>query len=56
MRCDECGREPEVEAHGVGWLAFRVDLPDDDDPAEVIVFCPKCAAKEFGRGDADEPV
>jgi hypothetical protein len=50
MRCVECGRESEVEAHAIGWIAFRVDLPDDDDPPEVIVYCPDCAAREFGSG------
>jgi hypothetical protein len=33
----------------VGWLAFRVDLADDPDPPEVIVFCPVCAVQEFGE-------
>jgi len=37
-------------------VVFRVDLADDDDPAEVIAFCPTCAAKVFRRDDADERV
>ena len=48
MRCEECGHEPEVEAHAAGWLAYRVDLADGPDPPEVVVFCPACAAREFG--------
>ena len=54
MSCEECGREAEVEAHAAGWLAYKVDLPDDP-PPEVTVYCPECAAKEFGRGEAVEP-
>jgi len=34
--------------HAAGWVAFRVDLPDEP-PAEVIVYCPVCAAREFGQ-------
>jgi hypothetical protein len=51
VRCEECGREPEVEAHAVGWIAFRVDLDDDPDPPEVIVYCPDCAAREFDESE-----
>ena len=47
MRCEECGHEPNVEAHAAGWVAYRVDLADDP-PVEVVVFCPRCAAREFG--------
>jgi hypothetical protein len=36
VRCEECGAEPAVEAHAAGWVAFRVDLPDDPDKPEVI--------------------
>ena len=54
VRCAECGKEADVEAHAAGWLAYRVDLPDDPDPPGVAVFCPECAAKEFGRSKAIE--
>jgi hypothetical protein len=48
VRCEECGEEADVEAHAAGWVAYRVDLADDRDPPEVIVYCPECAAREFG--------
>jgi hypothetical protein len=48
MRCEECGKEPDVQAHAAGWVAYRVDLPDDPDELEVIVFCPQCDEREFG--------
>ena len=36
LTCGECGRESDADARG--WLAFRVDLPDDDEEAEVTCF------------------
>jgi hypothetical protein len=48
LRCVECGLESDVEAHAAGWVAFRVDLPDDPDPPEAVVYCSACAAREFG--------
>lgn len=55
LRCTECGRDLDVEAHATGWLAFRVDLPDEP-PVEIVVYCPDCAAREFTteRGDGGE--
>jgi hypothetical protein len=51
VRCEECGQEPEVQAHVAGWVAFRVELPDDLDGPDVVAYCPDCAAREFGAGD-----
>jgi hypothetical protein len=41
--------------NAVGWRAYLVDwrswlaeLGDDDEPLEVVVFCPACAAFEVG--------
>ena len=48
MRCDEC-EAPSVGG-AVGWTAVVVDLPDDDEDAPVLIFCPACALREFGRG------
>jgi hypothetical protein len=31
----------------VGWRAYREDLPDQDDPPSIAIFCPTCAAHEF---------
>ena len=47
LRCEECGREPDVAVHAPGWVAFRVDLAEDPDPPAVVVYCPECAAREF---------
>jgi hypothetical protein len=40
-----------VEAHAAGWVAVLVDLPDEPDEPEVIVYCSTCAAREFGGRD-----
>jgi hypothetical protein len=42
-RCAECG---------VGWLPADEDRCEayltDDEPAEVVFYCPRCAEREFG--------
>jgi len=55
VRCDECGKEPEVEAHALGWVAYRVDLADDPDAPEVTIYCPDCAKREFGERESGVP-
>jgi hypothetical protein len=45
LACAECGRVADHEASG--WRAYREDLPGEDDPHPVAVFCPTCAAREF---------
>jgi hypothetical protein len=49
--CAECGRTEDNDARG--WRGYLVDL-DDDGADEVIVFCPCCAAREFGGSDRAE--
>jgi ribosomal protein L44E len=47
LRCDECGSPDRGER---GWRAYLTR-----EPREVAVFCPACAAREFGevaRADA----
>jgi len=43
--CVECGRVSGDAA--TGWRAYREDLPDENDPPSVAIFCPICAAREF---------
>jgi hypothetical protein len=45
LRCIECGAESE---QGLDWEARIAYVPDDDEPAEVVLFCPVCARREFG--------
>jgi hypothetical protein len=48
LACVECGRE---QAGGErGWRAYLTT--DEDEPAEALVYCPACAAREFGRRGA----
>ena len=42
--CLECGAEAEERA--AGWRAYLTD--DEDEPAEVGVYCSECADREFG--------
>jgi hypothetical protein len=48
LRCEECAREPHVEGHAAGWVAYLVDLADDPEPPLLVVYCPECAAQDFG--------
>lgn len=46
MVCQECRREADPDADG--WRAFIADDPRTDEAAAVAVYCPGCAAREFG--------
>ncbi len=48
LRCEECGAVATDAA--VGWRAYRVFDPEEDDAPEVVIYCPVCAAHEFGLG------
>ena len=43
--CAECGRLSDELARD--WRAYLT--ADDEDGEEVVVFCPSCAAREFGN-------
>jgi hypothetical protein len=47
LRCVECRRVQAVSV-ARGWRAYLT--VDEDEPAEAVVYCPDCAAREFGRG------
>jgi hypothetical protein len=47
MQCEECGAEADYRA--AGWRAYRNDEPEDEEPI-ILVYCPACAEREFGRG------
>jgi hypothetical protein len=49
VTCVECGREQPFRERG--WRAYLTS--DEDEPAEAVVYCPECAAREFGS--AGEP-
>jgi hypothetical protein len=44
--CEECGARSGARADG--WRGYLVDL-DDDGEDEVVLYCPRCAAREFGE-------
>jgi hypothetical protein len=48
LRCVECattstGNAPGWLAFLVDWRVWRAELRDEDEPFEVVVFCPECA-------------
>jgi hypothetical protein len=48
LKCVECGREQADDERG--WRSYlTVDDADDEEPVEAVVYCPDCAAREFGR-------
>ena len=46
--CVECGCTSDPL--WTGWLAYRVDDPETDPNPELGLYCPGCAAREFGYG------
>jgi hypothetical protein len=46
LRCAECVRLAPPDAPG--WKAEIGDDLRDDDPPEVVMFCPECWEREFG--------
>ena len=48
LECVECGR---VSGDGEGWRAEIANDPEDDEPAEVAVYCPACWEREFAGED-----
>jgi hypothetical protein len=45
LQCVECGR---VSRDGErGWTALLT--VDEDDPVDVVVYCPECNQREFGE-------
>jgi hypothetical protein len=51
LRCEECGKEPRSEEEARRWRAFLTVI-EEDEPEEVVVYCPDCAKREFGSGDS----
>lgn len=51
VTCVECGREQRADERG--WKAYLT--VDEGEPAEAVVYCPECAAREFGDGESVRP-
>jgi len=46
LYCEECGCcSGEL---GKGWVAYTCDDPDGIDEPRIAIYCPPCAAAEFG--------
>jgi ribosomal protein L44E len=46
LRCEECGKEPRSEQEARRWRAYLI-VVDEDEPEEVVVYCPDCAKRDF---------
>ena len=44
LTCIECGREQLAGERG--WRSYLTT--DEEEPVEALVYCPDCAADEFG--------
>ena len=49
VRCADCGELAPGPA--TGWKAYLAG-GFEDDPLEIVVFCPECAHRELGPGAA----
>lgn len=54
MRCVECQKVPE--GIGRGWRALLDVDPTGEEPTIVLVYCPRCAEREFGPRFANRNV
>jgi hypothetical protein len=45
--CVQCGCLSGLQ--WAGWGAYRVDDPNENELPALAFFCPRCAAREFGR-------
>ena len=50
--CDECLEESDEEAQG--WIALPMSDVHGIKPDGVAIFCPECAAVEFGYRDDEQ--
>jgi hypothetical protein len=46
LRCEECQREARAEETR-RWRAY-LTVVEENEPTEVVVYCPDCAKREFG--------
>jgi hypothetical protein len=49
LRCEECKREARSKETR-SWRAYLTVIGENE-PAEVVVYCPDCAKREFGDDD-----
>ena len=47
LECDFCGCH--TEKPGKGWAAYRADDRVESEAPFVAVYCPPCAASQFGH-------
>jgi len=50
LRCEECGKQARTEEEARRWRAY-LTVAEEDEPEEVVVYCPDCAKREFEDDD-----
>jgi Zn finger protein HypA/HybF involved in hydrogenase expression len=50
LRCEECGKQARTEEEARRWRAYLA-VVEEDEPEDVVVYCPDCAKREFGLDD-----
>jgi hypothetical protein len=51
LNCEECATQPATVEEALRWRAYLVAVVEDEgdeEVAEVAVYCPECADREFG--------
>jgi hypothetical protein len=51
LNCEECATQPATVEEALRWRAYLVSVMEDEgdeEVAEVAVYCPECADREFG--------
>ena len=51
LNCEECATQPATVEEALRWRAYLIAVVEDDgdeEVAEVAVYCPECADREFG--------
>jgi hypothetical protein len=51
LTCEECGREQAADERG--WRSL-LTVDSAEEPEKAIVYCPRCAEREFARRRSSE--
>jgi ribosomal protein L44E len=48
LRCEECGKQRQTDKEARRWRTYLTVI-EEEEPEEVVVYCPDCAQREFER-------
>ena len=51
LKCEECGARATTPEQARHWRAYlsRLERNGSEDAKVVVVYCPRCAEREFGN-------